>query len=82
MSNDAVLALDGKAALVTGGGSGIGLACAALLVRDGCAVTISGRSESRLADALDAIAKFPETKGHTVAWPVISDRGVAELGWA
>lgn len=50
-----MLALEGKAALVTGGGSGIGLACAALLVRDGCAVTISGRSESRLEGAVDAL---------------------------
>ena len=35
-----------------------------------------------LDDALRQIETFPETKGPAVAWPVISDRGVAELGWA
>ena len=35
-----------------------------------------------LDDALRRIETFPETKGPAVAWPVISDRGVAELGWA
>ena len=44
-------------------------------------VTHESRAGS-LADALAAIAKFPETKGPAAAWPVISDRGVAELGWA
>lgn len=42
--------LQGLAALITGGGSGIGLECARLLVRDGASVTICGRSEDRLAD--------------------------------
>ena len=44
-------ALDGKAALVTGGGSGIGLACAAHLLRDGAAVTLAGRSKEKLQAA-------------------------------
>ena len=38
-------------ALVTGGGSGIGLACAESLYRDGANVTLMGRSEQRLAEA-------------------------------
>jgi NAD(P)-dependent dehydrogenase (short-subunit alcohol dehydrogenase family) len=41
--------LAGFAALVTGGGSGIGLACAARLAADGAAVMIVGRSPERLA---------------------------------
>ena len=47
--------LDGRAALVTGGGSGIGLACAQRLVDDGAVVTICGRTEQRLADAAASI---------------------------
>lgn len=45
------LPLAGKTALVTGGGSGIGLGCARVLVRDGCHVTIMGRTEARLSEA-------------------------------
>ncbi len=49
------MTLEGKAALVTGGGSGIGLACAQRLVDDGAVVTICGRTEQRLADAAASI---------------------------
>jgi NAD(P)-dependent dehydrogenase (short-subunit alcohol dehydrogenase family) len=45
--------LEGKAVLVTGGGTGIGAACAAALVADGAAVTICGRR----ADVLEAAAE-------------------------
>jgi NAD(P)-dependent dehydrogenase (short-subunit alcohol dehydrogenase family) len=41
-------ALDGFLALVMGGESGIGLASARLLARDGAHVTFSGRTASRL----------------------------------
>ncbi|MBA9005436.1 SDR family oxidoreductase [Thermomonospora cellulosilytica] len=47
--------LAGTAALVTGGGSGIGLACAARLAADGAAVTICGRTEERLRRAAEKI---------------------------
>jgi NAD(P)-dependent dehydrogenase (short-subunit alcohol dehydrogenase family) len=43
--------LDGTAALVTGGGSGIGLGCAVRLAEQGAAVTICGRTEERLREA-------------------------------
>jgi NAD(P)-dependent dehydrogenase (short-subunit alcohol dehydrogenase family) len=43
-------ALAGHYALITGGGSGIGLACAAHLLRDGATVTLLGRDPERLAD--------------------------------
>ena len=43
--------LDGYAALVTGGGSGIGLGAARRLVADGATVTICGRTQERLEQA-------------------------------
>ena len=43
----------GYAALVTGGGSGIGEAAAMRLVRDGAHVVICGRTEDKLAAAVD-----------------------------
>ena len=42
----------GYTALVTGGGSGIGLGAATRLVRDGAHVTICGRTEEKLAAAV------------------------------
>lgn len=47
--------MTGRSALVTGGGSGIGLGCAARLAADGATVTICGRSEERLRQAADEI---------------------------
>jgi NAD(P)-dependent dehydrogenase (short-subunit alcohol dehydrogenase family) len=46
--------LDGRRALVTGGGSGIGAAVAAALTARGAAVTVLGRTESRLAETVAA----------------------------
>lgn len=43
-------------ALVTGGGSGLGLACARRLLRDGATVTIVGRSEQRVRQAAAALS--------------------------
>jgi 7-alpha-hydroxysteroid dehydrogenase len=47
--------LQGMAVLVTGGGTGIGRACAARLAADGAAVTICGRTEAKLEDAAKTI---------------------------
>ena len=48
--------LEGTAFLVTGGGTGIGRACAAALAADGAAVTICGRTAERLEEATQRIA--------------------------
>jgi len=47
--------LEGLAFLVTGGGTGIGKACAAQLAADGAAVTICGRREANLQEAAKGI---------------------------
>jgi NAD(P)-dependent dehydrogenase (short-subunit alcohol dehydrogenase family) len=61
-------ALHGKAALVTGGGSGIGLACARHLLRDGATVTIAGRNAERLAAAVAALAAETPAAVDRVRW--------------
>lgn len=47
--------LQGQNAVVIGGSSGIGLATAQLLARQGMSVTVVGRSKDRLAKAHDAL---------------------------
>jgi NAD(P)-dependent dehydrogenase (short-subunit alcohol dehydrogenase family) len=70
--------LAGYSALVTGGGSGIGLACAVRLAVDGAAVTIAGRSEERLAAAAATIeAAAPGTAVTTVPADVTDEDAVA-----
>jgi homoserine dehydrogenase len=44
-------------------------------------VTHEARAGS-LKEALDAISGFDEVRRAPVAYPVVSERGVAELGWA
>ena len=46
---------DGQHAVVTGGGSGIGLAIARLLVDQGAKVTVTGRNAQRLQSAANAL---------------------------
>ena len=63
-------AIAGRSVIITGGGSGIGEACAALLAAQGAAVTICGRTEAKLAAAGERIAAGAKHGGrvhHVVA---------------
>lgn len=74
--------LDGRSALVTGGGSGIGLGCARHLARDGAAVVLAGRSEERLAAGAAALAAdIPGAEVHTVRCDV-TDEGEVDAACA
>jgi NAD(P)-dependent dehydrogenase (short-subunit alcohol dehydrogenase family) len=61
--------IEGWSILVTGGGSGIGLAAAERLAADGAHVTICGRTEQKLVDAVERIAAV-STRGATVSYAV------------
>ncbi|MDY7102380.1 MAG: glucose 1-dehydrogenase [Actinomycetota bacterium] len=78
MGDGHVGALEGYGALVTGGGSGIGLASAIRLARDGAAVTICGRTQSRLEEGARAIeAGAPDAKVQWVVADVVDEDAVA-----
>jgi homoserine dehydrogenase len=51
---------------------------------DGAAIHVVTHEarEGSLRDALDAITAMPEVRRAPLPFPVVSDRGVAELGWA
>lgn len=52
--------LTNKTALITGGGSGIGLGCAVALAKEGCRVVIAGRREDVLKQAAATWTGKPE----------------------
>lgn len=69
MAAHAGSSIAGAAALVTGGGSGIGLGSAKRLATDGAHVTVAGRTEERLRAAVDeirAVAAAGATVQHAV----------------
>ena len=61
--------LEGRAALITGGTSGIGLAMATAFARNGAAVVITGRGQGRIDSALGSIRS--EVNGAKVAGVVL-----------
>ncbi|HAZ55936.1 MAG TPA: short-chain dehydrogenase, partial [Acidimicrobiaceae bacterium] len=69
-------ALRGYGVLVTGGSTGIGRACAEALAADGAVVTICGRTESSLTDAVDAIRPGHGGSVHHVVADVTSEDDV------
>lgn len=66
--------LAGNVALVTGGGSGIGLGCARELVRDGATVVLAARNVERLQSAATELRGLGEV--HTVACDVTNEDSV------
>ena len=72
--------LDGRTALVTGGGTGIGLGCARALLADGASVTIAGRRADVLEAAVASLrAAAPDGAPGTRGAPRASRLG---LSWA
>jgi NAD(P)-dependent dehydrogenase (short-subunit alcohol dehydrogenase family) len=57
LTKTASFRLDGRRALVTGGGRGIGLTAAAALAEAGAHVTLCARTEKEIEEAADAIVK-------------------------
>ncbi|WP_405182652.1 SDR family oxidoreductase [Nocardia sp. NBC_01377] len=64
----------GRGVLVTGGGSGLGLACAKRLVAEGAIVTLCGRDEARLKEAAVLLGQGV----HTARCDVTDEDSVAE----
>jgi NADP-dependent 3-hydroxy acid dehydrogenase YdfG len=73
--------LAGKTALITGGGSGIGLGAAIALAGEGCRVAISGRRQDVLKTAASAWTAQPPILFHECD---VADRGSVErlFAWA
>jgi 3-oxoacyl-[acyl-carrier protein] reductase len=72
------LGIDGRACVVTGASSGIGLATARLLSAEGGRVLLVARSEERLAAAVEEIAGEPAALAADVTDPSVAERIVSE----
>lgn len=58
--------LQGKTAVITGGGTGIGLGIAQAFASEGCRVVIAGRREEKLREAAEAFPNQPSLLYHVV----------------
>lgn len=74
------LSLQGKTALVTGSTAGIGFATALRLAEEGATVTVNGRTELRVQQAVEQIrAKVPQARLQSVAADVGTAAGCARI---
>lgn len=73
------LQLGGKRAVVTGSTAGIGLAAATALAREAASVVVNGRSEERVARAVERVQAEANGEVLGVAADLGSAEGVAEL---
>jgi NAD(P)-dependent dehydrogenase (short-subunit alcohol dehydrogenase family) len=72
--------LDGKLCLVTGSTAGIGLAIAEALAGEGAEVIVNGRTDDRVAEAIEKIrAKYPEAKLKAFAGDLSKTEQVTEV---
>ena len=60
--------LDGKVALITGAGQGVGQGVAFALAKQGARIAVAGRTESKLIETVEAITAFGG-----IAEPVVAD---------
>ncbi len=67
---------EGQSALVTGGATGIGLACATHLARDGAAVVLAGRRAEKLEEAAATLRAAGAPEVHTVVCDVTDEAAV------
>ena len=81
-----VARLENKRVIVYGGGTGIGLACAEVMIREGATLYISGRRESVLKEAASGLSKLGKV-GHEAGDATsvedvkrITERAVAFMG--
>jgi 3-oxoacyl-[acyl-carrier protein] reductase len=65
------LQLADKVAIVTGSSRGLGFACAAALVREGCRITICARGIAKLAEAEAELNRLATAPGQVL--PVVAD---------
>ena len=73
------LKLEGKRALVTGSTAGIGFAIASGLAREGAEVIVNGRSEKRVAEALERIRSEAGSRAVGIAADLGTAQGAGRL---